>query len=226
MVGSLYYQPYPYPLTRQNVDDVDRFMTVYGEGFVSVEPNVARVTVGVVTQNVELTAAQQSNAEIVERVIQAVLGAGVSRENIQTSDYSIRPQYDYVDGVQQFRGYEVIHMMRVTIDDIPTVGAVIDAAVEAGANRVQGVNFSVQNESDYVQLALNRALEDAVRKARGLAQTMNTSIDPLPERIIERVEAPPQLYQTFVLAESTGTPIEPGQLDIRAQVEARFRFGV
>lgn len=153
------------------------------------------------------------------------MNEGIPREEIQTVDYSIQPLYDYVEGVQQFRGYQVSHMLSVTIDEIGSVGQVIDSAVEAGANRVIDIQFSVSHPEVFYQLALTRALEDAVGKAETLAEAMNTDLDLVPVKVVELSSDSPITYQTFALAESGGgTPIEPGQMDIKARIEAKFHY--
>ncbi|MFD2637838.1 SIMPL domain-containing protein [Piscibacillus salipiscarius] len=203
----------------------ERILAVMGEGVVTTEPNVAQVVLGVVTEDENLSVAQRQNADFINQVIQALMNEGIPREEIQTVDYSIQPLYDYVEGVQQFRGYQVSHMLSVTIDEIGSVGQVIDSAVEAGANRVIDIQFSVSHPEVFYQLALTRALEDAVGKAETLAEAMNTDLDLVPVKVVELSSDSPITYQTFALAESGGgTPIEPGQMDIKARIEAKFHY--
>ncbi|TFB22885.1 DUF541 domain-containing protein [Filobacillus milosensis] len=201
----------------------ERVMTVTGEGIVTAEPNVAEVTLGVVTENQDLATAQQQNAEAINQVIQALVNQGIPRQDIQTVDYSITPQYDYVDGVQQFRGYQVTHLLRISVDEIATVGRVIDSAVEAGANRVMSIEFSVSHPEVFYQIGLTRAMEDALAKAETLAETVNAELDPLPIKIEELTGDSPVMYQTFA-ASSGGTSIEPGQLDITVRVRTKYRY--
>ncbi|WP_175614504.1 SIMPL domain-containing protein [Piscibacillus halophilus] len=203
----------------------ERVMTVFGEGIVTTEPNEAVVALGVITQDPDLSMAQGQNAELVNNVIQVLMSEGIPREEIQTIDYSIQPQYDYVDGVQQFRGYQVTHILRVTVAEIARVGQVIDGAVDAGANRVLDIQFSVSHPEVFYQIALTRALEDAVAKAETLADSMNTELDPIPIKVTELSVDRPGIYQTFALTQSAGeTPIEPGQMDIKVRVEAKFHY--
>ena len=93
-------------------------MTVYGSSNLSVKPNIAEIQLGVEVRNLELTIAQQENARLIQQVIQALGNLGVSPDNIQTIDYQIYPLYDYVDGIQQFRGYQVTQMLSIRVEDI------------------------------------------------------------------------------------------------------------
>ncbi|WP_188207485.1 SIMPL domain-containing protein [Alkalibacillus aidingensis] len=223
----MYYSPYsplPYHVTSQVQPDEKRVMTVVGEGIVTVEPNVAEVRLGVVSQDESLTHAQSENSELINQVMVSIQGLGIPREKIQTVDYSIRPRYDYVDGVQQFRGYEVSHSLQVTIDEISQAGRVIDVAVQSGANRVWSVELVYRNQQNVYQSALRKALESAVAKAVTLANAMGASLDSTPIKIDEQVDEQPITYQAFTEVESPGTTIEPGQLVISARVEAQFQY--
>lgn len=99
-------------------DGADRQIRVHGSGSVKVKPDTAVIQLGVVTEGTNLTSVQNENASTVSRVKSRLMAAGVEEENIQTSDYSVYPQYDYVDGKQEFRGYQVSHMLTVTVEDI------------------------------------------------------------------------------------------------------------
>lgn len=215
-----------HPSARQPEVEKNR-MTVFGSGRVSVEPNAAILQLGVVTQDQALTTAQQNNAQIIHQVLQSFANLGVSQENIQTSDYAVYPQYDYVDGAQQFKGYQVTHMLTVTIDTINQTGLIIDTAVQHGANRIASISFSVRDESLYYQQALQIALDNARVKAQTIAQSMGLHLNPTPiiidEQTIKSTTIP---YQTFASTEVAGvsTDIEPGQLEIEAKVEVTFSY--
>ncbi|WP_173917895.1 SIMPL domain-containing protein [Halobacillus sp. Marseille-Q1614] len=202
-----------------------RLITVSGAGKMSAQPDVATVQLGVVTKGKDLTRTQQENARVMTQVIQAVEGTGVPRSNIRTVDYSIQPQYDYIEGQQVFRGYEVRNIVSVTIENINQTGTVIDTAVQNGANQVTNIEFSVQNPEALYQEALSKALKEAYRKAQTIAQTMRMQLDPSPIKVVERKqEGVVPLAQTAVF--SAPTPIEPGQLEVEAFVEVQFQVYV
>ncbi|MYL31551.1 DUF541 domain-containing protein [Halobacillus halophilus] len=208
-------------------DGADRQIRVQGSGSVKVKPDTAVIQLGVVTEGTNLTSVQNENASIVSRVKSRLMAAGVEEENIQTSDYSVYPQYDYVDGKQEFRGYQVSHMLTVTVEDIEQTGAVIDAAVQSGANRVTNIEFTVSQSYYYYQKALQIALGQALATAQTIANTMNVKLDRKPFRIVEEKgpDVPPvQPYaKTQALSESA-VPIEPGLMEIEARVDVWFPF--
>ncbi|QST00266.1 SIMPL domain-containing protein [Pontibacillus sp. ALD_SL1] len=221
------YYPSPQPLNRDGRRNANRFLTVTGIGSVKAEPNVANIKLGVETQDEELTTAQQTNAQTLDQVIDSLIQIGIPKENIQTVDYFIFPQYDYIDGKQQFRGYEVTHLINVTIENLDQTGEVIDTAVANGANRVSNISFTIQDPQSYYQEALASALKNANTKAQTIAQTMNLQIDMTPISIDEQLPPSQPTPQTMVKAQATGatsTPVEPGQLEITARVETKYQY--
>ena len=132
-------------------------MTVEGKGQITVKPDQAKLTMGVVTENPQVQIAQQENAMISKRVIEAFKQIGIEENAIKTSIYSVQPRYDYVDGRSILKGYEVEHQLEVTVKDLSKVGTVYDIAIKNGANRSGGVQFSVTNPDAYYREALKRA---------------------------------------------------------------------
>jgi len=214
-----------YQFSRQ-VKTKPRTITVNGNGEISVAPNFGEIRFEVVTQSKDLNEAQNQNSKIMNQVIQSLLSLGIKREDMQTSSFSIFPQYDYIEGQQVFRGYEVTNSLTVKIRDISKVGMVIDTAVRNGANRVSSLEFKLDRENQYYQQALQLALFNAVEKARTIADTLKLPIYPLPIEIIEEsVEAPPIMYKAVAMTqESFQTPIEQGLISIKAKVLVRFQF--
>ncbi|MFT8322602.1 MAG: SIMPL domain-containing protein [Bacillus sp. (in: firmicutes)] len=217
-----------YPPVREMNNRLKRKMTLFGASILSLEPTVAKLQLGTVTEALELEQAQQENAKIIQQVIQAIMGIGISQENIQTADFTIFPQYDYVDNKQQFKGYQVTHMLSITVEKLEQTGEVIDTAVQNGANRVSSIQFTVLNKDFYYKQALKAALEDAVTKAKLMVKSFPVTLDPIPVNIIEQTTEPTPLpYTTLAKSEFVGgvsTTIEPGQISIEAKVEVEFLY--
>ena len=202
-------------------------ITISGEGRVSVEPNLAYITVGVETESKNLQEAQGENSQTSANVLEAIFNLQVPRENVRTIEYRINNVYDFVDGKQIFRGYEVRHLLEVKVEDISKVGEVVDAAVAAGANVIYNVRFDISNRSEWYNEALVLALREAQSKARTLAGAMGVNWNPVPFEITEaKGGAVPVPFQTFEATKVAGvsTPIEPGQLRIEALIIAKFAY--
>jgi uncharacterized protein len=199
---------------------------VTGEGEVAVQPNTASVNFGVITEDKELIPAQQQNSITGTKLIDALVSMGIDKNNIKTFDYRIESDYDYDQGKQIFRGYKVTHILQVNIDDLSSVGSVVDTAVQNGANYVANVQFTAKSKESYYNQALSLALKNAANKAITIANTINVSLFPTPLLIIEggggNVQ-PFESQQTFVKGAST-TQLEPGQLIIKATISAEYKY--
>lgn len=214
-----------YPYSPNYRDQSSRVMTVTGAASVMAEPNIVHIQLEVVTEVNELRKAQEENAHTVNQVIAALLKQEVDRKDIQTASYNISPKYDYVDGKQVFRGYQVSHVLRVTLHDIEKAGAVIDTAVKNGVNRVSNIDFTVDNEQPYYQQALTQALNNASAKAKAMADALQVNLDPTPIKIVEETSEAPVVYKTMAVTEASySTPIEPGQISIEANVKVKYRY--
>jgi uncharacterized protein len=223
----MYYQS-PYIRNQVQVRQPNHKVKVLGEGSVLVQPDQAIVLLGVITENKNLQQAQQTNATETQNVINAILGTGIPRENIQTSDFRIDIDYDFQNGKQVFRGYRVTNLLNITIEDITKVGEVVDIAVDNGANTVRNINMGLSNQKRYYRQALANAIKDAQEKAALVAETLGVTINQIPAKLKEVSNSGMEPPRPFVLGVSTEkavtTPIEAGQMKVTALVEAVFHY--
>lgn len=195
-------------------------MTLTGQGQVTAVPNIAVIHLGVNTRGEILTNVQAENAQITQSVIQALQRMGVTE--IKTIQYSIDKIYDYEDGRQIDRGYNVRNILELRTSDLDRVGSIIDAAVNAGANVVELISFDVSNREYYYQQALNMAIRNAMQKAKSITINLGIAQDPVPVRIVENSSLPIQPVLRRELAATT--PIMPGNIVIEAFVTVDFTY--
>lgn len=201
-------------------------LEVTGEGSVPAPPDKATVTLGAVTENASLLAAQTENAAAVTNIMSALLGLNIPQQNIQTVTYRIDIQYDYKDGVQTLRGYKVTHLLQVKIDRTEQTGLIVDTAVRNGANTVSNIQFSVSHPNVYYNQALAAALHNAVQKAATMAAALGVTLVRTPFLVQElsRSQEPVPFQPMLFAAESAATPIQPGELHISAAVKVDFSY--
>jgi uncharacterized protein len=195
---------------------------VRGFGEVLVEPNQAEVILGVQTMNRNASEAQQQNAQTINQVIQSIVQLGIPQQHIQTVNYSIFPQYDYIDGKQHFRGYQVTHELRVIISQISILGNVIDEVTKAGVNQFNQVTFSINQQEYYYQQALILALTNAYNKAHALTHSLQQFSTLYPAKIIELINPSMSPYQAKTFQAEQATSIAPGQLSVQAELEVTY----
>jgi uncharacterized protein YggE len=219
----MYYQQ-PIQMTASNFHPY--ILEVTGEGEISVTPNLAFVNLGVMNEGKDLVAAQQQNSVAINRVIQNLLTLGIPRNSIQTFDYRIDSQYDFDHGKQLFRGYKVTHLLRVKMEELSSVGKIIDMSVHEGANYVANVQYSAAHIEAYYLKSLSEAIIDAQQKAKSIAATLKVTLHPTPLSIIEgsKTESSITLQAFPVVKGITSTSFEPGQLLIKAKITAFFRY--
>jgi uncharacterized protein YggE len=216
---------YDYSLDDYSSDKDGNKLKVFGKGILSVKPDVAEVVFGVMTENIQLEVAQQENAKITQQVINSIEEIGVLPKNIQTQNYNIRPNYDYINGKQIFRGYEVSNNLKVLITNINSAGEVIDTAVKNGANTVSGINFIVSDQTKYYYEALRLATTDAQNKANVMANKLNARLNIIPIQINELDKGTITPLGVMTLKQASGsTPIEAGENTITAEIEAIFIY--
>lgn len=212
-----------YAQVNQQATHTSRVMTVTGNGQVKATPTSAQLQIEVQTQGNNVQVPQQENAIIMNQVIQSLVTLGIPREQIQTTSYTITPLYQFEDGKQIFKGYEVINAVTVNVTNIDDLGLIIDTAIENGANRIANIQFNIDHTDAYYQQALRVALQNAQLKAKTIAETMHLPLQLLPIEIVEEQVNTPILYRSMVDA-SGNTPIEQGQVAIQATVRVTYQY--
>lgn len=165
----------------QTEQDSDRrTVSVSGQGEVSVRPDTGLANVGVEVRNEDLDTAVSEASEQVDSITAAVMDLGVAEEDIQTANFSIRPEYRHDEGeTRELTGYVVQHDLNVKVRELEQTGDVVSAAVDAGANVVNNVAFIVDDPGDAVSQARERAVEEARTKAEELAELTDSSLGPV-----------------------------------------------
>lgn len=163
---------------------------VKGTGVVLVQPDVAAVHVAVEEKAPTGAEAQKKNNETVEKVRKALLGAGIQKENIITTHTSLAPAYRYEDnGKRVLEGYEARMILEVYTNDVDGVGKYVDAAVKAGAKRIDNVEFSISDHNRYYEQALQTAVKNAESSAKSIAKAYGKPLGQLVE-VVENTGSP------------------------------------
>jgi len=158
----------------------DYTIEVLGEGVVTAVPDRTMITLGTVSEGIELESVQSENATKMTAIISSLEHAGIERKNIKTTQFVIEPQYDYIDGKQVFRAYRVTHLIQVALDNVTAAGSIIDTAVANGANMVTSIEFDSSMAEQKRQEALIAAVRDAEKKATAITQALGVSLSSIP----------------------------------------------
>ena len=194
-----------------------------GEATVTTKPDQAQISIGVVTDAHTAEEASAQNATQTSTALSAIKSSLAGRGEVKTTGYSISPQYDYSAGhAPRLTGYQARNTVLVTVNDLALTGKIVDAATGAGANNIEGISFSLRDDSAVRAEALGqaamkaRANGDAIAKALGLHVTGVLRADTEQSPVVRPM--PMSAVAGFAKAERAPTPVEPGTLDIHAAV--------
>jgi len=152
---------------------------VHGEATVSVAPDQAQFDIGVVTQASTAKAAANQNATQSDILVKQ-LTAGFPSAVIKTVNYSVNPNYRYPqNGAPIISGYTANNTVRILLNDLSRVQTVMDIAIKSGANSINRLQFSLQNENAARAKALGEAATQAKAGAEALASSLKLKLTRL-----------------------------------------------
>jgi len=154
-------------------------INVSGEGKIFVKPDVAVVNIGVLKQGADLVSTQRAATDVINKIVEMLKRENVEEKDVKTTSYSISPRYDYKDGTQIFRGYEVHQNLEVKLRDLGKVGGILSRSAEFGANQVGSIQFTVDDPKAAREEARAAAIKDAREKAMKLAKNLNINLKKL-----------------------------------------------
>jgi uncharacterized protein YggE len=197
-------------------------ITVNGEATISAEPDQAQIDIGVVTQARSAPEASKDNAERLSRVLAEVkklLGKG---DEVKTSGYSLTPNYRYPQGGKpEIVGYTASNTVRIKTNTLDLVGKLIDTSMQAGANNVNRLVFTLKDEQGAQLEALRQASAKAKVKAEAVAASLGLKVVKIAsitegERTIQPIFR--QAMSARAEAAQAPTPVEPGTVEVRSTV--------
>lgn len=204
-------------------------LNLSASGEVKVAPDMATITTGVATEAPTAAEAMRLNREKMSAVVAALRRQGVEQKDIQTSGLNLSPQYTYRDNEPPLlRGYQASNNVSVTVYDLNNLGKVVDAVVASGANQISGVGFGLRDPKAAQDDARREAVRALKAKADLYAQATGLRVKGL--RMLSEgggVEPPRPMYRALaqnVMAEDAGTPIEPGQLTVRIEIQGVYEL--
>lgn len=212
------------PAAATNIASV-RQITVVGTGEVKAAPDTAQVQVGVQTQAPSAQEALNQNNTQMTALINRLKELGIAEQDLQTSHVSVWPRYG-VDS-NTIDGYEAHNSVTVKIRNIAQAGELLDQVVEAGANNISGIAFTIDDPSTLETNARNAAIENARTRAQAMAEAVGGSLGQVLS-ITENIGSPPApvFQERMMAADEAGgaVPVEPGEQTINAQVQVTFEL--
>ena len=224
---ALYASYRPPVIAAQPVGSEQKTISVSGVGTVSTSPDIGWFTATVVTRAGTAAEAEQLNNNAMSKVISALKNAGIADKDIQTVDYRLEPIYQEAKEPGQLPilvGYSVRNSIRVTVNDLPSVGKMIDLAISNGSNEVSGIYFGLSKakEEQAQTQALDLAVKDANSKAKTIADAMGVKLVGPISVSLGYYYTPVRMDVKEVAAQPV--PVQPGQLEYTVNVQIAYAF--
>lgn len=201
-------------------------ISVTGKGVVQAAPDTANIKLGVEVSKGSAQDAQNANAGVMAAVAGAIGKLGIEKDQVQTSGFQIYPEMKHEQNQPpKIASFRCGNQINITVDDLALVSKVIDAGIGAGANNVQGIRFSINNDSSFKKAALEKAVKDAKAKAQAIAAAAGLRLGAV-KSIIESGAIVPLNSEDSVRAMALGgaeTPVSPGLLEIRGNVTLTYQ---
>jgi hypothetical protein len=197
-----------------------RTIAMGGHGEVKAAPDQAQVNAGVTTSAATAAQALAANTTRMTGVFAALKKAGIAEKNIQTINFSVSPQYTNGAGNERPRltGYQVSNEVSVRLDDVNKLGATLDALVTAGANQMNGINFSIHDTAAMLQKAREAAIADAKDRAGTYARAAGVTLGPIQSISEGGGSGPVPMFKPMRMMAAAPVPVAAGEESVTADV--------
>lgn len=207
------------PFTGRSSADVNRSVSVNGTGRVTIVPDIAMVNIGVRTEAEVITDALDGNTTQANAIARVLQSLGVEEKDIQTSNFNIYPndRWNPMTGEIEGRTFVVENTVSVIVRDLSSLGKVLNAVVEAGANSIYGITFDVEDRSAAVAEARDLAIQDAKAKAVTIAESAGVQLGDLISISVSEGYFPMPYFDAKgggAAVEAMNVPISAGTLTI------------
>jgi hypothetical protein len=233
IVAILLLQPLQARVAAQEgtgVDTTPRSISVSGVGQASAQPDIAIIQIGVQTQDEQANVALNENSQRMQAIVSALQNAGVATEDIQTEIIQLQPRFDeprlLQPGASQTQspeliGYIATNILEVRVTNLDQLGQLLDTAVQAGGNRIEGIRFELENPAEVVNQARQAAWEEARQKAEALANLAGEELNRVLS-INESSNVPRPFVQERLAADATAVPIQPGTQTVEVAIQVTW----
>lgn len=202
--------------TIAHAETLPRTITISASGYVSATPNIANISLGVITEADTAKAALDDNTKRFRAVLAAIKGQGVASKDIMTEQFRVSPVYERVKkrsgNHRRIVGFQVQNSANITVRDIQRTGTVIDQATQAGANQIGRIEFTVSKMELKLDFARQEAMRNAIRRAKLFAQEAGArlgAVQTITEQFHSSGRRPRPVYRQA--ASMAAAPIEAGE---------------
>ena len=204
----------------------ERSISVTGTGRAEVASDVAVLRLGVETQAASALAAMEQNSEHTQALLAALKAQGVEEKYLKTESITLRPRYDYSqdkrgEQIRQLLGYTATNIVSARISNLDRVGTAVDAAIGAGGNRVDSIQFDIADPTEVLRVARDAAWQNALAQAQQLAELAGAKLGQVVS-IESYQNSPGPVHNVESRALRSATPVQGGQQQLSVQVNVKW----
>jgi len=205
-----------------------RTIVVDGSGEAHATPDNASLSLAIQTTGRTAAQASSTNADLASKVVAALKSKLGDKGIVSTGGYSLNPEYDQRPGREKpsIIGYTAQNSITVETGQLDLIGELIDAAIGAGANSVNYLNFSLKNDADARAKAITIATKDAREQAQALAEALGVKLGKVLKATTVSEPQPIRMERPMMAMAkmSAPTPVEPGQISVPASVALTYEI--
>ncbi len=206
-----------------------RTLNVTGQGVVYLAPDIAYINIGVHTENPSASDAVAENNLQAQQLIETLRKSGIDPKDIQTTNFSISLNYNYSpEGTRGDSFYVVENTVLVTVRDLSKIGALLDAAIKAGANNVYGIQFDIADKTEAAKKARGEAFKNAQQQAEEIAKLSGVTLGNIQSiSFSESYTSPYSLVGRGGgggMAAMPEVPVQSGQLSVTVTVNVTYEI--
>lgn len=213
----------------QEARPLPRTLSIVGHGEIKAAPDMASISIGVLSQAATAKEALAANTQAMTSVLASLMASGIAEKDIQTSNFSVQPRYEYSQSGEAPKviGYDVSNSVTVQVRKLDNLGPVLDTVIQQGSNQVSGIQFSLAEPEAKLDEARKRAVADAQRKARLYAETAGFALgNVIALSETSSFQPPVPIYAKTMRAEAAdaAVPIAQGEQTISADVNITWEI--
>ena len=206
-------------------------LSITGKGKITASPDKASISIAVESMSDTAQGAVKESSEKTNKVMEVIKTGLGEEDKVSTAGYNLSPVYEYNSETKksEFKGYRASNQIIVETRNLNDLGKLIDSVAQAGSNRIDSLSFDSTEKETYKKQALVMAVKDAKATADTVAQAAGVKIVKILS-IMPSSDIPMPIYRDYevrgkmALAESSPTPIEPGELTVNASVTMVFEI--
>lgn len=203
-----------------------RSISISASGEVKVEPDLASISTGVTSEGETARAALDANTRNMKAVIEGLKSAGIDARDIQTTNFSVSPRYQYFKDRRPpaITGYQVTNSVHIIVRELKNLGDILDKVVTLGSNQISGIAFDVSNSDELKDAARKQAINNARRKAELYAKAANADLGEVLKISEESRSYSPRPMMTRTAMKAEAVPIEAGSQTLSVRVNVTWEL--